>query len=64
METYMMSRKEAADRYSVSVRGLEELYKRNKTFPRVYCGRRVLIPREEADQWFRRYINRKVAVSA
>lgn len=56
MSEYMLSRKEAAKRYCISVRGLEELYKRDKTFPVVKFGRRILIPVEAADKWFADYI--------
>lgn len=52
MEKYLLTREEAAARYSYSVRGLEELYKRQKSFPIVKVGRRVLVPMAEADQWF------------
>ena len=56
MEHYLLSRKEAAERYGMSVRGLEEYYKANPDFPLVRLGpRKVLVHRDKADEWFTKY---------
>lgn len=50
---YLLTRKEAAKRYGMSVRGLEDFYRRNPDFPLVRLGRRnVKIHRERADRYF------------
>lgn len=50
---YLLTRAQAASRYGMTVRGLEEYYKRNPDFPLVRLGRRnVKIHRERADRWF------------
>lgn len=50
---YLLTRAQAARRYGMTVRGLEEFYKRNPDFPLVRLGRRnVKIHRERADRWF------------
>ena len=54
---YLLTRKQAAERYGLSVRGLEELYYRHPEFPVVRVGRKVLVHREKADEFFSSYIN-------
>ena len=49
---YLLSREEAARRYGMSLRRLEELYRRDADFPIIRNGRTVLIHREMADQYF------------
>lgn len=50
---YLLTRKQAARRYGMSVRGLEEYYRRNPDFPLVRLGpRNVKIHRQQADRWF------------
>lgn len=49
---FLMSRAEAAQRYGMSERQLDGLCKRYKDFPVLYIGRRVMICREKADEWF------------
>lgn len=50
---YLLTRKEAAKRYGMTVRGLEDYYKAHKDFPLVRLGRRnVKIHRERADRYF------------
>ena len=56
MNGYLITRKEAAERYGLTVRGYEELYKRHPDFPIVRVGRKVLTNREMADKWFDDYI--------
>lgn len=59
-DRYLLNRQEAADRYGISVRGLESLYKRYRDFPVLRLGRKVLIHRERADQWFTDYIGTEI----
>ena len=50
---FLLTRKEGARRYGMSVRGLEEYYKRHPDFPIVRLGpKKVMIHRERADAWF------------
>lgn len=50
---YLLTRAQAARRYGMTVRGLEDYYQRNPDFPLVRLGRRnVKIHRERADRWF------------
>jgi len=54
---YLLTRKQAAQRYGMTVRGLEEYYKRNPGFPLVRLGNHnVKIHRERADAWFDRLL--------
>ena len=49
---YLLTRQEAAERYRISVKQLERVYRRNRDFPVVRVGRTVLIHRDRADSWF------------
>lgn len=50
---YLLTRKDAARRYGMTIRGLEDCYKAHKDFPLVRLGRRnVKIHRKRADRWF------------
>jgi len=50
---YLLTRAQAARRYDMTVRGLEEYYKAHPGFPLVRLGKRnVKIHRERADRWF------------
>ena len=49
---YLLSREEAAKRYGICIRRLEQLYRRNADFPIIRFGRTVLIHRVKADEWF------------
>jgi len=50
---YLLTRAQAARRYGMTVRGLEDFYRRNPDFPLVRLGRRnVKIHRERADRYF------------
>lgn len=55
-EPFLMPRNAAAVRYGLSVRGLEELYKRYPDFPIVRIGRKVMVHRERADEWFTKHL--------
>lgn len=62
MEPYLLTRKQAAERYGISLRQLEELYRRHPDFPVLRAGRKVLIHREQADKWFTDWIGGEIAV--
>lgn len=53
---YLLTRKAAAERYSLSERDLDRLYRAHPEFPVIRKGRRVLIHRDRADAWFTDYI--------
>ena len=53
---YLLTRKAAAQRYSLSERELDRLYRSHPEFPIIRKGRRVLIHRDGADAFFPRYI--------
>ena len=53
---YLLTRKAAAERYSLSERDLDRLYRSHPEFPIIRKGRRVLIHRERADAFFTAYI--------
>ena len=53
---YLLTRKAAAQRYSISVREMEMLYRRDPEFPILRVGRKVLIHRDGADEYFTRNI--------
>jgi len=57
---YLLTRREASDRYGISVRGLETLYARYADFPVLRFGRKVLIHRDRADQWFTDFIGLEI----
>ena len=53
---YLLTRRAAANRYSLSDRELDRLCREHPEFPIIHKGRRVLIHREGADAFFTRYI--------
>lgn len=53
---YLLTRKAAAQRYSLSERELDRLYRSHPEFPIIRKGRRVLIHRDGADAFFTSYI--------
>lgn len=55
-EPFMLSREEAAQRYGLSLREFTKLYRSNPEFPVLHVGRRVLIHRKGADDFFTRNI--------
>ena len=59
---YLLTRKEAAERYNISLRQLDALMKRNQDFPVVRIGGRVLIHRDRADEWITGWIGAEIAV--
>lgn len=54
---FLLTRAEAARRYGLSVRGLEDMYRRHPEFPLVRIGRKVLVHRDKADAFFTEYVN-------
>lgn len=59
-DEYLLDRATAAARYGMSVRGLEEMYKRHPDFPIIRRGRKVLIHRKRADEWFDGYVGSEI----
>lgn len=57
---YLLTRKAAAERYSISLRQLDELYRRDPEFPILRVGHKVLIHREMADAYFTRYLHGEI----
>ena len=53
---FLLTRKAAAARYSVSIRTLQEMYRRDPEFPALRIGKKVLVHREGADEYFTRNI--------
>jgi hypothetical protein len=60
---YLLTSKEAKERYGISIRQLEQLYRRNKDFPIVRIGHSVMIHRERADAFFDEYIGGCIEVN-
>lgn len=56
MEPFLLTRKQAAIRYSISMRQLEKLYRRDPEFPVTRVGKKVLVFRDRADAYFTRYM--------
>lgn len=59
-DKYLLDRKTAAERYSMSVRGLEEMYKQHPDFPVIRVGRKVQIHQKLADDWFAQHVGGKI----
>ena len=55
-DEYLLDRQKASIRYGMSIRGLEEMYKRHPDFPIIRRGKKVLVHRQRADEWFDQYI--------
>ena len=53
---YLLTRKAACHRYSISMREMEHIYKSDPEFPILRVGRKVLVHRDGADEYFTRYI--------
>lgn len=52
----LLTREQAAERYNISLRVLEGIYRRYSDFPVLRVGRKTMIHREAADKWFAGYI--------
>lgn len=59
-DEYLLDRQTAARRYGMSVRGLEDMYKRHPDFPIIRRGRKVLVHRKRADEWFDDYVGGEI----
>lgn len=59
---FLLTRKAATERYSISLRQLDELQRRDPEFPVLRVGRKVLIHRDGADAYFTRYIREVIEV--
>lgn len=59
-EPYLLDREKAAARYSLTVRELENLYRRCPDFPIIRKARRVLVHREQADSWFDQHVGGRI----
>ena len=55
-DAYLLDRRSAAERYGMSVRGLEDLYRKHPDFPIIRLGKKVLVHRRRADEWFDEYV--------
>lgn len=53
---FLLDRRQAAERYGISIRMLEKLYKRYPDFPVIRIGWKVLIHRDKADRWFTEFV--------
>jgi len=60
-EPYLLTREQATRRYNVSLRTLVELYRCDPEFPVLRVGKKVLIHREQADDYFTRNIREVIA---
>lgn len=59
---FLLTRDVAAARYNISVRQLDELYRRDSEFPILRIGRKVLIHRDGADAYFTRNIREVIEI--
>lgn len=62
-EPFLLTRRDAAKRYGLCQRTLDDLYRRDPTFPVVRVGKKVLIYREDADAWFKSYRGGAIATN-
>lgn len=53
---YLLTRVQATKRYNISLRTLVELYRRDPEFPVLRVGKKVLVHRDGADDYFTRNI--------
>lgn len=53
---FLLTRAQATHRYNISLRTLVEVYRRDPEFPVLRVGRKVLIHRDGADEYFTRNI--------
>jgi excisionase family DNA binding protein len=60
-DEYLLTREQATRRYNISLRTLVELYRRDPEFPVLRVGKKVLIHREQADEYFTRNIREVIA---
>ena len=49
---FLLTREQAARRYGLAQRIMDEVYRRDPSFPIVRIGKRVMIHRDKADEYF------------
>ena len=59
---YLLTRTQAARRYSLAQRIFAEIYRRDPDFPIIRVGKRVMVHREQADAYFTRFIRDEIEV--
>jgi excisionase family DNA binding protein len=52
-----LSVEQAADALSISAVSLYKLIKKDKTFPAINIGRRIVIPKESLKEWIEKKVN-------
>ena len=52
-----LSVEQAADALSISTVSLYKLIKKDKTFPAINMGRRIVIPKENLKKWIEKKVN-------
>ena len=52
-----LSVEQAADALSISAVSLYKLIKKDKTFPAINMGRRIVIPKENLKKWIEKKVN-------
>lgn len=60
---YLLTRKQAAKRYGIAQRCFDEIYRRDPEFPIIRVGKRVMVHRDEADNYFTRNIREVIEVN-
>ena len=61
-DPYLMTRQQAAKRYGLAQRIFDEIYRRDPHFPIIRVGKRVMVHRDMADEYFTRHIREEIEV--
>ena len=59
-DEYLLDRETAARRYGTTIRGLEGIYRSNPDFPIIRIGRKVMIHKRYADEWFDQFVGDRI----
>ena len=59
---FLLTREQAAKRYGLAQRIMDEVYRRDPTFPVLRVGKRVMIHRDKADEYFTERIGEVIEV--
>ena len=59
---YLLTREQAAKRYGLAQRIMDEIYRRDPAFPVLRVGKRVMIHRDKADEYFTARIGEVIEV--
>ena len=59
---YLLTREQAAKRYGLAQRVFDEVYRRDPEFPTLRIGKRVMVHRDKADEYFTRRIGEVIEV--